>query len=330
MTCLEIHTEIKAHCACAGHDFAKLTAGDTGIPESLFNARCHPAVLQVSREVEEYFLLNWPFQNSSARQRFLDAGFSRVTCLYFPLSKNNRIGSACRLLTLLFLIDDVLEDMSFEDGAAYNARLMPLARGTTTPDRSCPVEYIMFDLWESMRQLDRTMANEILEPTFEFMRAQTDKVRGRKMGLGEYFRYRERDVGSGLLNALMRFCMCTNLSGKESELVREVEMNCAKHLAVVNDIWSFKKELVAANFGHEEGGALCSSVSIIAEEASLSIPAAKRVLYKMCREWEIRQDELALSLRARCDSTALDNYLKGLEYQMSGNEAWSRTTSRYR
>lgn len=87
--------------------------------------------------------------------------------------------------------------MSFDDGAAYNAKLMPLARGTVAPDRSVPVEYIMYDLWESMRKLDEKMANDILEPTFEFMRAQTDKVRGKSMGLREYFHYRERDVGRG-------------------------------------------------------------------------------------------------------------------------------------
>lgn len=87
--------------------------------------------------------------------------------------------------------------MSFEEGAAYNKRLMPLARGAAIPDRSVPVEYIMYDLWQEMRSIDDTLANEILEPTFEFMRAQTDRVRGKPMGLGEYFQYRERDVGRG-------------------------------------------------------------------------------------------------------------------------------------
>lgn len=128
----------------------------------------------------------------------------------------------------------------------------------------------------------------------------------------------------------MRFCMSIRLSKAEVELVREVDMNCSKHLAVVNDIWSFGKELAAAKIGHEEGAVLCSSVSIIAKEASISYSAAKRILYILCREWEVKHVKLTSCVLTRYDSASLQAYLKGLEYQMSGNEVWSRTTARYR
>lgn len=85
--------------------------------------------------------------------------------------------------------------MSLEEGSAYNEKLIPISRGDVLPDRSVPVEYITYDLWESMRAHDRSMANEILEPVFVFMRAQTDRTRTRLMGLGSYLEYRERDVG---------------------------------------------------------------------------------------------------------------------------------------
>lgn len=85
--------------------------------------------------------------------------------------------------------------MSFDEGSAYNERLIPISRGDVAPDRSVPVEYIIYDLWESMRKHDREMADGILEPAFLFMRAQTDRTRIKPMGLGEYFTYRERDVG---------------------------------------------------------------------------------------------------------------------------------------
>lgn len=90
---------------------------------------------------------------------------------------------------------DVLEHMSFEEGSAYNEKLIPISRGDVLPDRSVPVEYIIYDLWESMRRHDKEMADEILEPVFMFMRAQTDKTRLEHMGLGKYFEYREKDVG---------------------------------------------------------------------------------------------------------------------------------------
>jgi aristolochene synthase len=112
--------------------------------------------------------------------------------------------------------------MSLEEGEAYNARLMPLMRGDQLPSRKellsgcphmpaqitailkltsmseigdVPVDFIMYDLWEEMRAASPVLADGILEPTFTFMRAQTDKARLLIKELGHYLVYRERDVG---------------------------------------------------------------------------------------------------------------------------------------
>jgi len=100
--------------------------------------------------------------------------------------------------------------MSFDDGEAYNENLIPIARGDVQPDRmqtasvtrhplnligKISVEWMMYDLWESMRLHDRELANQVLEPTFLFMRAQTDRVRLEITELGQYLEYREKDVG---------------------------------------------------------------------------------------------------------------------------------------
>lgn len=90
---------------------------------------------------------------------------------------------------------DMLEEMSLEAGAEFNARLMSIFRGERLPDRSVAAEYIAHDLWEGMRAHDHEMAMEILEPLFEFMRAQTDSARLKPMMLGGYLQYREKDVG---------------------------------------------------------------------------------------------------------------------------------------
>ncbi|KAL8898395.1 MAG: hypothetical protein Q9207_006718 [Kuettlingeria erythrocarpa] len=165
------------------------------IPASSWTAACHPDEEPVTHEVDEYFLQEWKFPNQKARDTFVNAGFSRVTCLYFPLAKEDRIHFACRLLTLLFLIDDLLEDMSFADGKAYNENLMPLMRGERLPSRADPAEYITYDLWESMRIHDKSLADSIVEPVITFMRAQTEKARVEITEFGAYLDYRERDVG---------------------------------------------------------------------------------------------------------------------------------------
>ena len=75
------------------------------IPASAWQSLRHPRSNEVSREVNAYFIQHWPFSDSKAERKFVNAGFPNVTCLYFPLAKDDRIHFACRLLTILFLID---------------------------------------------------------------------------------------------------------------------------------------------------------------------------------------------------------------------------------
>lgn len=74
-------------------------------PPSRWTPMCHPRVSEVTEEVDGYFLEHWPFPDKKAEQGFRRAAFSRVTCLYFPLATDDSIHFACRLLTVLFLID---------------------------------------------------------------------------------------------------------------------------------------------------------------------------------------------------------------------------------
>jgi aristolochene synthase len=76
-------------------------------PPSRFVPECHLLEKQVTAEVDGYFLTHWPFKTANDRKKFVAAGFSRVTCLYFPLSLDDRIHLACRLMTILFLIDGI-------------------------------------------------------------------------------------------------------------------------------------------------------------------------------------------------------------------------------
>jgi aristolochene synthase len=111
-------------------------------------------------------------------------------------------------------------------------------------------------------------------------------------------------------------------------LVDPIDKNAARHISVINDIWSYDKELKAIAL-NKEGSIMTNAVDILADEASIPIESAKRVLYRLCREWEIVHDTLAAEILAKRDTPALRIYLKENEYQMSGNEIWSRLTFRY-
>jgi hypothetical protein len=85
---------------------AYLQSQDTSVLSlSHLRPHCHHLEKQVTQEVNAYFLEHWPFPDERTRKKFVNAGFSTVTCWYFPKALDDRIHFACRLLTLLFLID---------------------------------------------------------------------------------------------------------------------------------------------------------------------------------------------------------------------------------
>ncbi|KAF4830995.1 Aristolochene synthase [Colletotrichum siamense] len=129
-----------------------------------------------------------------------------------------------------------------------------------------------------MREKDRRLADQVLEPTFIFMRAKTEKIRTEITEIGRYLQYRERDVGKALLSTLMRFAMDVHLSDEEVAEMREVEMNSAKHISIVNDIYNWEKELKESQIASEEGSILCSGVKVLANSTGFCIESAKTCL----------------------------------------------------
>ncbi|KAK8147306.1 hypothetical protein G3M48_001821 [Beauveria asiatica] len=61
--------------------------------------------------------------------------------------------------------------------------------------------------------------------------------------------------------------------------------------------------------------------------------ATKACLWTMVREWEVKHERLCSVPFVPANISNISKeamlYLKGLEYQMSGNELWSRMTPRY-
>lgn len=119
-------------------------------------------------------------------------------------------------------------------------------------------------------------------------------------------------------------------TASELSSLKPLEENCSKHISIVNDIYSYKKEALAAQRGHEEGAFLCSAVKVLSSETALGIAATTRVLWSMVREWELIHDTMCEDLITEgISSQSVRDYMRGLQYQMSGNEQWSRTTPRY-
>ncbi|KAI0572701.1 Aristolochene synthase [Pyrenophora tritici-repentis] len=296
---------------------------------TIFTARKHRNTDEVVELVNAFFLKNWPFKNKKQEQRFIDEGYAWFVCINCPMSLDERMHWGCQLLATGFLIDDLLDRMSIEEGKEHQENVIKCASGIILPDRKIPAQWIMFDLFEEMRATDRPLADELLKPTVDFLRAQVDGNRMKRMNLDEYFAYRDADLGKGMLSGIMRFCAGLSITPEELELAKEVEENCMKHITFVNDICSYDKEVMTASEGSELG-AMCSSIPIIkADHRVDDDQEAKSIMWEMVRDWELRHFELVEKISSKNISPALAKYLKGVEYQAAGNEHWSLLTPRY-
>ncbi|GKT61249.1 hypothetical protein ColTof3_08588 [Colletotrichum tofieldiae] len=131
-----------------------------------------------------------------ARLKFFAEGLPTWYCCQYPSSLQDRITVACRFSVMLFLLDDLLEHMSLEEGSYYNERLMSIITGDVTTRDGSPVEKIVWDVWNDMKAVDDRLAHDLVEPMFDFWRSHTDSRRLDKKGTAAYLEYRARDVAA--------------------------------------------------------------------------------------------------------------------------------------
>ncbi|OHF04484.1 aristolochene synthase [Colletotrichum orchidophilum] len=95
-----------------------------------------------------------------------------------------------------------------------------------------------------MLKKDEHLAVRVLKPIFVLMRAQTEKIRTEITELVQYLH---------LLSALMCFAMGLHLTDEEVADMKEVEMNYAKHVSIINEIYIWEKGLKQSQVSLEEG-----------------------------------------------------------------------------
>jgi aristolochene synthase len=125
--------------------------------------------------------------------------------------------------------------------------------------------------------------------------------------------------------------MDLHISTEELESVADIEDNCGRHISLVNDIYSYEKERLASQSIEQEGAILCNAVQVLANQLDLGVAPARHMLWILIREWEYTHQDLVkrrMATLPKC-TVELQAYMNGLEYHMSGNELWSRTTKRY-
>jgi len=115
--------------------------------------------------------------------------------------------------------------------------------------------------------------------------------------------------------------------------IHDIEISYSRLGIVVNDIHSFDKEVRAYAQNPTDTGKVLNMVAMQAQETGISFASAKRVLWVLCREWEVLHLEMVKKRESDMargeEDEALKVYMKGMELVLGGNERWSEYTRRY-
>ncbi|KAL8781085.1 MAG: hypothetical protein Q9213_006167 [Squamulea squamosa] len=215
--------------------------------------------------------------------------------------------------------------MSLEEAKAFYKRLIPIAKGEVLPDRTDPYEWITYDAWAGMRAVDEALTEATFEGAVICFSGQFNEARSSCVSMGSVLKQRVQEGGAGFVTALMRYSMGLKVSAEAINTILDVSKSYSRLAIVVNDIYSCDKELRAWNRNQKEGGQLVNMVMQQAKDTGLNWEAAKRVLWILCREWELDHFEMVAKREAAvegCDED-LRRYMEGLEYVLGGNEEWS-------
>ncbi|KAK7000163.1 Aristolochene synthase in complex with 12,13 Difluorofarnesyl diphosphate [Favolaschia claudopus] len=305
------------------HGVDQLPSWMAGLPPTIFIPKIHPLREDITQDVNAFFLAHWPFPNEKARKKFVESDFCYALCATWPESLDDRMRHACRLVTLVFLIDDLLDDMSLEEGQAFNNAILSLLQGHRMPNQELnAVESIACDIWADLRASDPggLLSQNILAGLMSFMAAQTDAVRT------------EKNIGlKAIITATGLYCTGLTIPMTDLAVAESLHEICMNHIVYGNDAWSYDKELKKAQETADHGPvqAFSSVSSLMDASGGITSRCAKRVLVFLQREMEVlfaeRSDEV---LRTK-DTPEMRRYIKMLEYQMSGSELWGTKTLRY-
>ncbi|KGO52153.1 Terpenoid synthase [Penicillium expansum] len=207
----------------------------------------------------------------------------------------------------------------------YRDRVMKIALGTASPDRSVCLEWMLHDTVMAMRSVDEVLANDVTQGFCQLLQAQTSQERTTIKTLGSYLKSREIDMGRTLYTALIRFGAKLDLTTVELEKTAALESTAFRHVGVMNDIYSWEREWNVYQANLADGAQPFSAIYILANETGLPYAACKRLMYSYCRELELALKQSTDEIRHNSmDSLThkLEMYIKGLEYFMCGIELW--------
>ncbi|KIJ24460.1 hypothetical protein M422DRAFT_39167 [Sphaerobolus stellatus SS14] len=295
---------------------------------SRITPRLHPKTNEVIPRVDEWFLHHWPFLNEAVYEEFKSSDPALFTCYAAPDALDERLELVCKLLNIGFVVDDALDNLSIEEAQGSSRKFVGLILGHEDVHPSTQVEKVIHDLYTEIRRIGE-LGQNYCEEVVQWLKFATRHDRSKwksSSDFSKYCEYRFLDAGYGLTISMLRYALDIKHPQRDDEVVSECEHLVGYHCMLVNDLFSYRKEMASKSTG-EIGEALMNSVLVVQNSRDIGEHEAMMWLERYCEKLE-GQFEGVVSRTAHLGEDA-KKYINALRLLIAGNLKWSTVCGRY-
>ncbi|KAF8147637.1 isoprenoid synthase domain-containing protein [Mycena galopus ATCC 62051] len=308
------------------------TALVSTVPSSFPSAREHIRKDELTQATDSFFLETWPFQSQKERDLFVRFEGASWFCKCVPDGQFEKMIWACRVNALLFLVDDLLEKNSDDQGGSDLAdRVIEIIGGEVVPRTGSPVEELMNCIFRGIEASTRIeQYRQFSRLTCEYLRHQETPVH---RNIPDYLAFRRLNAAGYFVLATARYSLELYVTDDELQnpLLAECERLTIEADAMENDVVSYEKEVQDNTLGNNLVAILLQHG--VEGRAFDSASAAMVYIRELIAQHEAKlQDAISVALNDKVlgKSDAVCSWLHALPYIVSGNTWWSQQTGRYK
>ncbi|EFJ26468.1 hypothetical protein SELMODRAFT_441870 [Selaginella moellendorffii] len=299
--------------------------------------RVHPLCDKLQMEMDRWCVdFASPESSDEEMRSFVAQKLPFLSCMLFPTVLNSRIPWLIKFVCWFTLFDSLVDDVkslgaNARDASAFVGKYLETihgAKGAMAPVGGSLLSCFAL-LWQHFREdMPPRQYSRLVRHVLGLFQQSASQSRLRQEGAvltASEFVAGKRMFSSGTtLVLLMEYGLGVELDEEvlEQSAIREIATTAIDHLICVNDILSFRVEYLSGDFSN-----LLSSICM---SQGVGLQEAVDQTLELMEDCNRRFVELhGLISRSSYFSTAVEGYIDGLGYMMSGNLEWSWLTARY-
>lgn len=292
-------------------------------------------------EHTEKWLVNFHLLEESSLLHYQQQNFASMIVRSYPYGSFRELCAWCDLNTLLFIIDDQLDEefiIADQQGLInYGESFILLLEKGILDDSGKGHQKVLLaleDFWNRIRKYSSLRWQEIFIQNIRDMFSAglwqfQHIVNGEKPTLKAYYQLRQYLGAAHLASDSLEVTGNIHMPDEvyKDEAIKNLTISARNAICFSNDLFSLGKEI-----SQSEGGAEFNIVSILQNERGISMDEAIITSAQLHDREVLNFIEQSNSVRAygHVTDNAIKKYISGLEYLMRGNIDWStEATTRY-